>query len=111
MAEQKPINDPSLYRRMSEPHESLEAANAAWLAFYADVRAAREKHRIPDVLIVAELPFIDNGEESRAPVCSTIGNARIAVELAAFAYGQEVKAKDRRIASAVMLGEKAAKEI
>lgn len=109
MAESKPIKDPSLYRRMSEPHESIETANAAWLAFYDDVRAVREKHRIPDVLIVAELAFINNGEEAHAPVCSTIGNARIAVELAAFAYGQEVKAKDRRIASAVLDGEKAAK--
>lgn len=45
-------NDPELYRQLSAPFDTAEEANTALVAFFADVRAARIKHRMPDVLTV-----------------------------------------------------------
>ena len=97
-------NDPANYRAMSIPHDNLDAANAAWSAFYADVFAARQRHRIADVLVVAALNFSDEGKEQSAPVCSSMGNPRTAAERAAFAYGHETNEHDRRLAEAIKGG-------
>jgi hypothetical protein len=46
------IYDPDLYARMSQPRPPAEVA-AAYLAFWEDVSAARERHGIRDVVIVS----------------------------------------------------------
>jgi len=83
------INDPENYRKMCEPFASANEANAALEAFFADVRAARKKHRIANVLMVAELRvnYPETGEGS-AMVHGFNGDVLMAVPLAAFAYGK-----------------------
>lgn len=56
----KVVHDPVLYARMSEPHPTFEAGGVAIDAFFADVRAAREKHRVRDVHVVAAVA-VENG--------------------------------------------------
>ena len=50
-------NDPGLYRRMSEPFDSADAAQSAWDAFRADIEAAREKHKITEVVVLVQFPY------------------------------------------------------
>ena len=53
---------------MIEPHETREAAEAAVHAFFADVSAAREKHRIAEVVLLTETIFSgDDGVNQRRP--------------------------------------------
>ncbi len=49
------------YREMSEPHESTEAVQVAFDAFIEDVRVAREKHRIANVVFTISTFY--KGEE------------------------------------------------
>ena len=57
------IEDPGLYRRLSEPFPSFNAANDAINAFNVDLRAIREKHKIPDIVFVIAVSAIgDDGD-------------------------------------------------
>ena len=47
--------NPELYKKLSEPFESDEAANAALSGFYEDLSALREKHKLRDVIAIVEL--------------------------------------------------------
>jgi adenylyl- and sulfurtransferase ThiI len=44
-------SDPELYHRMAAPYDSEEDAQQAISAFCEEVRAARVKHRIPEVVM------------------------------------------------------------
>lgn len=46
------IPNPKLYREMSQPFESVDAANAALQAFQEDVAALRAKHRIAECYVI-----------------------------------------------------------
>lgn len=76
------ISDPALYRRMSLPFESDAAAAAAMEAFYTDLRALREHHRIPEVVVVfaANVTTADGREVVRSE-CAQMGAGRRAEAL------------------------------
>lgn len=84
------IHDPENYRKMAESFASLEEANAALDAFFADVRAARQKHRIADVLTVTMFTVrYADGEEGAALSRSHNGDVLKAESMAAYALGRE----------------------
>ena len=90
-------SDPALYREMSVPHESAESANAAVQAFAEDVAAARKKHRIRDVLVVAQLGVMCGETEKDAATSFSFGDQGRIVEMAAYAYGAETEAHTERL--------------
>lgn len=55
--------DPDTYRKMLEPHGSRAAALTALRGFFEDVLAARIKHRLPEVAVVAEYVYAEDGKE------------------------------------------------
>jgi len=76
-------NDPENYRRCAEPFPTTEAANEALTAFFAEVKAARDKHRIADVVVLCEISHTVDGEEVRGGALSSHGDsARILPMLA-----------------------------
>lgn len=84
-------NDPELYRQLSAPFDTAEEANTALVAFYADVRAARIKHRMPDALVIVavNVRYQDDATQvGRAISHCHNGNQSEAEGLAAYAYGQ-----------------------
>lgn len=84
------INDPENYRRMAEPFASPQEANAALDAFFDDVRAARQKHRIADVLTVTMFTVrYADGEEGAALAHCHNGEVLKAESMAAYALGSE----------------------
>lgn len=106
MRKHKEINDPALFREMSEPHESPEKAGEALEAFYDDVRAARQKYRIRNVMIVGEVTMIIDGEHSQAMSYQTCGEITAAEMLAAYAMGYARKERQVLVAKAQAHGEK-----
>lgn len=83
------FNDPALYRRMSQPKASIDAAQAAWDAFCAEVRVLREKHAIPDVLVASFIPCIEGDNETEVFANLNLGSSARSLELAARLYGSE----------------------
>lgn len=81
--------DPANYREMLEPHESAEDADEALSAFFGAVSDLRKEHRIPNVLIVADIAYMRGGEEVPGRLCLNFGDQHHAYPLAAFAYGYE----------------------
>jgi len=51
--------DPELYRKMSAPFPDAETANTALGAFFEEVYALREKHRIANVHVIASIAILD----------------------------------------------------
>ena len=84
-----PIKDPATYRRMSEPLASPEEASKAIEAFFADLRAIREKHHMRDVVAVVQVAYVDNGEEALSTASMVVGSKAEALPLLAVAYGNE----------------------
>jgi len=82
------IKDPALYRRMGEPHVSHEEANKASTAFFADLKALREKHRIRDIVCSLQVAFVGPDGETVGQSTLTIGSSIEAVGMAAITYGE-----------------------
>lgn len=81
--------DPALYRRMSEPFESVAEATEAVEAFMAEVRAAREKHGIRDVSFVWQFGVCgSDGKESEYLGSAHIGDVAREVAMRAWALGR-----------------------
>ena len=95
------INDPANYRELSAPFTSIGVANAALKAFFDDVRAARQKHRIADVLTVVSVNVAYDSGEGTAMSHSTNGDVLKAQALAAYAYGVEQSESRERMARLV----------
>jgi hypothetical protein len=87
MAEEKVTKDLSLYRRMSEPFESRALAEKALDSFYEDIKAVREKHKIREVVIVAQTSYAGDDGESDILVNSSLGNHVNAEAMLAYALG------------------------
>ena len=86
---------PGLYRRMCEPFENYEEANAAWSAFYEGVRELREKHRIKDLYFVAEIAIVHDDESERQAMMSAhVGDSTRRLLLAAYGYHESQAAHE-----------------
>lgn len=94
------MKNPGLYRRMSEPFASAEEATAAINAFFDDLAALREKHRIADVHVIAKTNAIEtDGEEHVSISRYHLGDALHAESMCAYAYGAETQARKALITS------------
>ncbi len=91
------INDPELYLRMSEPHASREADEEAYDKFFDDVRAARERHRIREVVIVS-LTTHESPDGVRAMFrAGNMGSSAHVEKMLATALGLEREQRDREL--------------
>lgn len=95
----KAINDPENYISMMKPIEGVDEANKRLEAFYEDVRAARQKHRMADVTSIVCV-CVKEGDEFRAVLShSHNGDLGRAEEMLAYALGRERKWKQEYIES------------
>ena len=93
----KKYEDAGLFRKMSEPHESKDSIETEMNAFYDEIRASREKHKIKNVAIVTEVSFLSDGKESSAYAVSTIGDTSAAEGMFAFGYGTMKQEREKFI--------------
>lgn len=114
------VSDPAHYRKLCEPFASTEAAGEAVDAFFKEVRALRDKHKIPDVYVMLEVtclvpdpatpspadrkPLSPGGEsgpipvlEMRASACSQMGDNLRTLSMLANFLGQERRNLDEAI--------------
>ena len=64
------------YAKLSEPHESAAALNAAIDAFRDEIDEARKRHRIPDVVVSISASYIDaNGKAVGGMTTAMFGDA------------------------------------
>lgn len=97
-------NNPETYRAMSEPFLTPEEANAALQAFIEDVRAARLKHHIADVTLVAQSNLLyADGNEARALSHVHIGAVQESEGMLARALG-EAQAERREAINKLLAG-------
>jgi hypothetical protein len=69
-------SDPAKYRKMSEPHASMEAINEDLCAFQVAVGALREKHKLRDVIVCLQASYLtSDGEEVDGGIHFGFGNA------------------------------------
>lgn len=73
------------YKKASEPHHDKESAEHALHLFYQDLGLLREKHKIPEVVIVSATYYGDKKLKT-ACMASAFGNSATWPELAAAAY-------------------------
>ena len=81
-------SDPKLYRKLSEPFESQEAANSALQAFQEELYELRVKHRIRDLAFVAQIVIAKDEDEFEAMVSNHYGDSLKEVILFGYAYGR-----------------------
>lgn len=108
--------DPGLYRKLSEPFESDEAANAALLAFQDELYELRVKHRIKDLAWVAEINIarpVDGDDDSEcefpAIVSNHYGDSMRSASLFAYAHGEAVVRHERAVAEFRAVGDRMAR--
>lgn len=83
-------SNPKRYRELNVPFESLDQTNEALDAFFADVKAARERHRIPDVALIAAVTYTgDAGTENASFARLSLGDQFKTAALLAYGYGAE----------------------
>jgi hypothetical protein len=83
--------DPALYRRLSEPFATAEELDAASTAFAAEIRALREKHRIPDVVYVMAANVKDGDGERMMLMSGNCGNPSMVAPLLRHTLNQHVR--------------------
>ena len=79
--------NPALYRTLSIPHETREAANDALAKFFAAVEAARIEHRVPDVTVIVAVRTKDGEEEYDLATRAHYGDSLRELVMIADAYG------------------------
>lgn len=102
-------NDPATYRRLSVPFPTVEASNEALTAFFEEVRAARERHRIPDVIVLAEISVMIDGEEVRGSAHAHNGDSSRILPMLAREFGAAQQRHEEQIALTVARARKAAR--
>lgn len=81
------IHDPKLYRELSQPFASVEAASEALDKFNSEVRELRSKYRIPDVVILTSVNIDYPDGEASAIGISHHGSPAVAQSIASYAAG------------------------
>src|SRR5258708_7022122 len=90
--------DADNYRKMSEPFENPDAANASLQKFMEGVRELRNACRISDVLVICSVNVLyETGGEGRAIVHGFNGDSQNSESMAAYAYGQESAERRKQI--------------
>lgn len=103
-------DDPENYRRCSAPFLAAESANEALAAFFADVKAARDKHRISDVTVICEVSHLIDGEEVLGSASSSLGDSARVLPMLAREFGAAQQRHEDQIALIVARSRKAARQ-
>jgi hypothetical protein len=74
------------YKIASEPHADEDVAAHALHAFFHELGALREKHKIPEVVIVAAAYHGEGDYKQTVAQAAAFGNERTFPDLAAAAY-------------------------
>lgn len=82
-------SNPELYRQLSAPFESSDAANEAIRAFVTDLRELRERHRIRDVHVIISADVIYGEREGTVITDAHYGDSLRAEQMLAWALGRE----------------------
>lgn len=90
------IQDPDLYKRMSEPRPPEEAMDA-YVAFFKAVSEARERYRIRDVVLVSTVAIKDGGQGHGAMLVGYRGDEALVISLLAQALGQMREKLDKEL--------------
>lgn len=94
--------NPGLFRRMAEPFPNVEAANVAVEAFWDEFAALREKHKVTNVYVIVESPYLaDDGEETGMCLCGMIGDSQKSEAMTAYAFGRESAKRQENISRIV----------
>ena len=95
------------YREASQPHESIEAANKALEAFYADLGVLRLKYKIADAYVVLRINLIEeDGQETSAGSATGYGNKSQWALMLASAFGVEKEKLESTLRKAIRSGGK-----
>jgi hypothetical protein len=95
----KTTNDPENYRKNSVPFDGPDAANDAVKAFYTEVEAARNRHRIADVAVAIALNVKYENGEGIAMTHAAFGDCFKTESLLAYALGVEQADGRQRLAT------------
>jgi len=98
------VQNPKLYRELSVPFESAEAANAALTAFYEEVRELRKKHKITDLHLICQVSanFKDDDGEDEGQLMAVchFGSELMIEGMTGYAFGKAHADSKARIAKA-----------
>lgn len=87
--------DPERWRALQEPHESIDAVNAASKAFLDAVSELRVQHRIADLLIVMHVRVKTDDGERDAMLPQFYGDFLRHEGMAAYAYGEAASSRQQ----------------
>jgi hypothetical protein len=91
-------SNPALFRRLSEPYASMEAADEAIQTFLDEMGALREKHKIPNILtVIGGSAIAADGDESEFLLPHMYGDAMRMESFAAYAYGAAATARQEAL--------------
>lgn len=103
-------SNPSKYRALSEPFASAGDADKALAAFWRLVEAARDLHKIPDVIVTVGLSYMADGDECDVSTDAQYGDLLRHESLVATTFGRIQAERQALIgkilAKAVMVGPK-----
>lgn len=92
-----------LFREMSVPYESIEAANAALQAFQDDLAELRKKHKIPTLLCLLHVTWLDDEDEGGAMTSCGFGDMQLFEVMSAWSLGEQAAERQQATAK-LMLG-------
>jgi hypothetical protein len=93
------VSNSKLYRELSQPFESAKAADEALNAFFEDVRAAREKHKVPECYIITSATWTDGDKESGGFSAGGFGKQMEHEAMCAYALGKVQSEREEKIAA------------
>lgn len=83
---------------MSQPFPSTQACDEAVKAFNTELRALREKYKLPEVYVILYVNFLDaQGDEGRGLLGLHHGDVAEAEVMTAWAFGTEQARRQERI--------------
>lgn len=96
------VDDPAAYHQRLAPFESMEAANAAVQAFFADLYELCRRHKIPDAHVVIKvLARLESGEVGDALLDMHVGSGAEAEAMVAWAMGRVQLQRQEAIAALI----------
>ena len=100
-------SNPGLYRKLSEPFPSKEAANDALEKFQQELSALREKYRLADMHVLVQINVItESGEEGIFNSEMGFGDQRLVGTMLAMAMGREQSRRESELATLLNLARK-----
>lgn len=106
-----PQQDSGKYRRLSEPFNDLDEANAALGTFFSKISQLREELGISDVVVLVEVPVAHaDGGERRCSARMHLGDSQNELPMVARDYGSCRERHEALIASAIETGRREARK-